>query len=266
MNWRTWVLALILAAAAWFNFGQDRSAAAMTQQAADIVDGRPARSILIVGNSRTYFNDMPAMLREIADSAGSPTKFQIETSAYGGATFKTHWEKARTRNLLGIGWDDVILQPESGAQACQDCNEDFLLYGPKLAAAAKIWQGRPRLVVGWAYDPKKYAEPYFHDDGYGRADHLALIRTMHARLASDADLKRINVSGPWEEIRLSHPSIRLTSDGNHPTVAGTYLYALAVYTHLSSGSIAGVTYVPDGVTHEDAKALRAAVDALPLLS
>lgn len=265
MRFRVPVLALALAFIVWFNFGQDGSAAALSQRTADILDGRPARTILIVGNSRTYFNDMPSMLREIADSAGSPTKFQIESSAYPAATFKTHWNNGRTKRLLGAGWDDVILQAESAAQACRQCNDEFLLYGPQLAAAAKLTQGRPRLVVGWPYDPKLYDDPDYVEVGFGRPEHLALIKEMHAKLASEAQLGRINVAGPWEAIRLSHPTIKLTSDGNHPTVAGTYLYALAAYAQLSNGPVAGVTYVPDGVSAEDAKAIRDAIDSIPRL-
>jgi hypothetical protein len=258
------MLGFVLAVMLWFNFGQDRSAAAVAQRAADLLDSRPARSILIIGNSRTYQNDMPAMLRAIADSAGSPTKFQIETSTYPGATFRTHWQKDRTRSLLTIGWDEVILQPESGAQAWQKGNEEFLLYGPKLAAAARL-QGRPRLVVGWPYDSRLYEDDYYKEAGFGRSDHLTLIKEMHARLAQEANLGRINVAGPWEAIRLSHPSIRLTSDGNHPTIAGSYLYALAVYAQLSNGPVGAVTHVPEGLSSEDATAIRQAVDSIPLM-
>ena len=259
-------LALTLAVMLWFNFGQQSSAGAMIQRSADLLDDRPARSILIVGNSRTFQNDMPAMLRAIADSAGNPAKFQIESSTYGGATFKTHWNKKRTRQLLAAGWDDVILQPESGAQAWKQGNDEFLEYGPKLAEAAKLAEGRPRLVVGWPYDANVYQEQYYAEAQFGRSVHLQLIREMHAKLASDANLGRINVSGPWENVRLSHPSIKLTSDGNHPTVAGSYLYALAVYAQLTNGPVAHVTYVPDGLTAEEAKSLRDAVDAAPRLS
>ena len=256
---------LTLAALLWFNFAQQSSAAALAQRSADLLDSRPARSILIVGNSRTFYNDMPEMLRKVADSAGSPTKFQVESSAYPAATFKTHWEKDRSRQLLAEGWDDVILQPESGANACRICNETFLEYGPKLAAAAKLPSGRPRLVVGWPYDSKVYEEEGYAEDGLGRSEHLQLIREMHAKLASDANLGRINVAGPWEKVRLTNPSIKLTSDGNHPTTAGTYLYALAVYAHLTNGPVAHVTFVPDGLKSEEAKALREAVDSIPLL-
>lgn len=262
MSLRALALALVLAGLLWFGFVHDSSFA---QRTYDLVDPRPARSILIVGNSRTFYNDMPAMLRKIADSANSPAKFQIETSAYPAATFKTHWHKARTRDLLAAGWDDVILQAESGAQAWRQGNEEFLSYGPKLAGAASLHQGRPRIVVGWPYDDNVYDEPDYNGVGFGRRQHLALIREMHARLASEANLGRINVAGPWEAVRTAHPSIRLTTDGNHPTMAGSYLYALAVYAHLSYGSVAGVTYVPEGISPDDAKVIRNAVDSIPLL-
>jgi len=259
-------LAVVACFTLWFCSFQDGSAAALYQRATDILDGRPARSILIVGNSRTYRNDMPAMLRQIADSAGNPTKFQIESSAYPAATFKTHWNKGRTRRLLGAGWDEVILQAESGAQVWQQGNEEFLSYGQELADAAALGQGRPRLVVGWPYDAKVYQEPYYSEAGLERAGHLALLREMHARLASDANLGRIDVAGPWEAVRLSHPAIKLTTDGNHPSVAGTYLYALAVYRQLSRASVANVSWRPDGLSPTDAKTIRETVDSVPLVS
>jgi len=168
--------------------------------------------------------------------------------------------------LLGAGWDDVILQAESGAQAWQTGNERFLEYGPKLAAAAKLHQGRPYLVVGWPYDPKVYDDPEYADVGFGRTEHLALLKEMHAKLASNANLSRINVAGPWESIRLSHPSIKLTSDGNHPTVAGTYLYALAAYAALSNGPVAGVSWAPSSLSAEDAAAIREAVGSAARLN
>ena len=256
MRVRTIVLALTLACVTWFLAFQDGSVAAASQRAADLIDGRPARSILIIGNSRTFVNDMPAMLRKIADSAGSPSKFQIEASAYPGATFRTHWNKKRSRNLLDEEWDDVILQPESAAQASQQTNDEFLSYGAKLAALGYARHGHTRLVVGWAYDPKLYGDQSYGFERSRRSDHLDLIREMHATLASEAKLDRINVAGPWESVRSSNPSIKLTSDGNHPTVAGTYLYALAVYADLSGGAVDGVTFVPDGLDPNDAKAIR----------
>jgi hypothetical protein len=256
------VPALALAFILWFNAGQDSSAAAFAQRSYDLADSRPARSILIVGNSRTYYNSMPAMLRKIADSAGSPTKFQIETNAKPGFTFEMHWADARARRLLGAGWDDIILQGASGEQWNDETEKSFFIHGAKLAEIARINGGRPRLIVNWAYDPSEY-----EGDAEGYRDlHLARIKAAHARLASDENLARINVAGLWESVRALHPAVRLTLDGNHPTIAGSYLYALAIYAHLSNGPVGGVTYVPDGLKPEDARALREAVDAFPLLA
>lgn len=261
MSFRALALALVLAVLLWFNFGQHSSAAALVQRSADLVDSRPARSILIIGNSRTYYNDMPAMLRDIADSAGSPTKFQIETNAKPAFTFAMHWADPRAKKLLGAGWDDVVLQGASGEQWNDETERSFLIHGSKLAAIAKVHDDRPKLIVNWVYDPSEYegaSEEY-------RDQHLGRIKASHARLASEADLTRINLVGLWESVRRSHPSIRLTTDGNHPTVAGSYLYALAIYAHLSNGSVAQASYVPDGLDPEDAKKLRERVDAFPLM-
>ncbi len=262
MSFRALALALVLAGLLWFNFGQDSSTAALSQRSSDLVDSRPARSILIIGNSRTFYNSMPRMLRQIADSAGSPTKFQIETNTKPAFTFAMHWADGRARRLLGAGWDDVILQGASAEQYNEEMEKSFLTHGRKLAGIAEVNGGRPRLVVNWAYDPSLYKGDW---DGSGRADHLEQLKSSHARLASEADLARINLAGLWEAVRRSYPSIRLTTDGNHPTVAGSYLYALALYAHLSSGPVGNVTYVPERLEPKDAESLRSAVDSFPLL-
>lgn len=259
MSLRAWALAAILAAILWFNLLQDGSAGAFAQRSLDLVDPRPARSILIIGNSRTFFNDMPKMLRKIADSAGSQTKFQIETNAKPGFTFERHWRDGRTRRLLGEGWDDVILQGASGELSDEPAKESFLSHGTKLAGIAKVNGGVPRLVVNWTYDPTLYQ--YSED----RTRHLEKIVSGHVELAQQTGMRRINLAGLWEAVRLSHPSIKLTTDGNHPTLAGSYLYALAIYAHLSNGPARDVTFVPDGLDPSHAEALRQTVDGYPLL-
>lgn len=260
MSFRVAVLAILFGALAWFQFGQDGSAAALGQRSLDLFDTRPARSNLIVGNSRTFVNDMPKMLRQIADSAGSPTKFQVETITKSGFSFKEDWSDARARRLLAAGWDDVILQANSGAQMHPLYNSDFMEFGAKLAGIARVNEGRPRLLVGWAYEPKLYDDPAYNTVGLSRSDHLALIRSAHAQLATNANMSLINLVDAWESVRQSHPSIQLTSDGNHPTVAGTYLYALAVFAALSKSPVSAVTFVPEGMKEDDARALRDAVD------
>lgn len=257
---RVWMLSLLLGVLLWFNFVQDGSATAFAQRAYDLIDPRPARSMLIIGNSRTFYNSMPRMLRRIADSAGSPIKLQVETIAKPGFTLEQHWADRRTRRLLMAGWDDIVIQGASGEQSSADDAEGFLVHGKKLAGIAKLNGGHPRIVVNWVYDPSLY-----EGNSGSRIRHLARIESTHAQLAREADLARINVAGLWEYVRKSYPSIRLTTDGNHPTLAGSYLYALAIYSHLSIGPVSNVIYVPDNLDPKEAEALRKAVDRYPLL-
>ena len=258
---RRFLLLTSLAGLCWFQFIQDSSAASLVQRSGDLFDRRPARTILIVGNSRTYFNDMPAMLREIADSADDPTKFEIETVAEPGASFETLFGEARTRRLLAAGWDDVVLQGESRGQANDSLVRSFSDYGARLAAIARLRGHRPMLVINWAYDPALYENDQL---GVGRDEHLARIKAVHRRLASDAGLDAANVAGVWEKARLARPKLALTLDGNHPTLAGSYLFALALYARLTDRPIKDVGYVPDGLDPADAAYLRDAVADYPL--
>jgi hypothetical protein len=254
---RKYFLATLLCGLLWFLYGQDATAATLARRTFDLFDPRPPRSVLIVGNSRTYYNDMPAMVRDIADSAQSPTKFQIQTAAYPGAYFKDHWSNRRTRRLLDEHWDDVVFQGASGEQWREEELASFLDFGGRLAREARSGSRSAHLIVNWAYEPQLYEK-----SGWNRSAHLAKIRAGHRRLSQEAGLWRVNVAGAWEMVRRDHPHIRLTSDGNHPTLAGSYLYALAVYAHLSAGPVQQVTFVPDGLAPDDAQAIRDAVDSV----
>lgn len=260
MSFRVAFLAAALGGLAWFQFAQDASATALSQRAEDMLDSRPTKTVLIIGNSRTYVNDMPAMLRQLAQQPEAPINIEVESSTGGGFSFENHWAKPRTARLLSAGWDEVILQGESGAQVSREQYELFHAYGQKLAAVARVREGRPTLLVNWPYDPS-----YFKDyQPYDRSEHLSWLREVHRRLANDAKLDRLNLGSLWESVRVANPSLPLTSDGNHPTVAGSYLYALAVYTYVTGQPVTPLAYVPAGLDPVVAKMLREAVDSYPV--
>ncbi|HYI43154.1 MAG TPA: hypothetical protein VD768_05990 [Sphingomicrobium sp.] len=232
----------------------------MTQRAVDVFEDRPVRTLLIVGNSRTFYNNMPAMLRALSASPESKVKIEVETVTSAGATFEKHASDGRAIRLLGRGWDDVILQGESGAQSRRETAEYFVRYGPRLAQAAAVREGRPTLLVNWPYDRSIF-------EGYGeydRGEHLAFLHEVHARVASEGKLDRINLGALWESLRLANPDVALTTDGNHPSVAGSYLYALVVYKHVTGADVTPLKYAPDELDPAVAASFREAVDAFPV--
>ena len=81
------------------------------------------KKILFVGNSHTYFNDMPQMVRELFTCAGEPVSAAMLT--HGGKTLDWHFHQEQTRfNILYGEYDFVVLQqaahPFDGYQALSD--------------------------------------------------------------------------------------------------------------------------------------------------
>ena len=75
-------------------------------------EGGPEISVLFIGNSYTYFNDLPTMVAEVACSAGYV--INQDSSAAGGYSFGSHLNDANTQaKIAAQPWDLVILQNQS---------------------------------------------------------------------------------------------------------------------------------------------------------
>jgi lysophospholipase L1-like esterase len=246
------LLLAALAALGWFQFVNAASARELTRSVLDLFDGRPAQDVLFVGNSRMFENDMPAMVRAIADSAGAPVKYRVRMWARPGARFTDHADDARLGALLDRRWDLVLLQAESGAHRGEARRAAFTRDGKRLVARAAAAGSRASLIVNWEYGARDYR-------GWSAAEragyHDAIQRDYRA-LAAEARAGLIDVGGGWKAVRAARPELRLDRDGNHPSTAGTYLTALIVYAALGGGDLAAVTYVPNGIKAADAAALR----------
>ena len=60
-------------------------------------------------------------------------------------------------------------------------------------------------------------------------------------------------------MRRKYHDISFTQDGNHPSLAGSYLYALLLYADLSGHDVGNVTYAPTGVSGQLAGMLKNSV-------
>lgn len=238
-------LALLLCGLGWFQFGQPLTARELVSRAEDSFDHRPARSILILGNSRTFYHDMPAMVRAMADSAHDPQKLEITLDAPSGASFEILWNDGATQSLLKQRWDDVILQGESRAQSSEDLAHSFQTYGADLIQAVHPASGHARLVVNWAYASSLWDDG--DPDGTGRAELKREIKDGTAALGERTGAHLVDVAQIWSAVERDHPEIALTEDGNHPSLAGSYLFALSLYGDLSGRDVGSVTYVPSGL-------------------
>src|ERR1044071_130498 len=69
--------------------------------------------VLFLGNSYTYFNNLPAIVSELA-KAGHQCTVETRMIAPGGKTLRDHWDSSASREALNSeAWDFVVLQDQS---------------------------------------------------------------------------------------------------------------------------------------------------------
>lgn len=169
--------------------------------------------VLFIGNSLTYWNDLPAMVGRIAKENGR--RLKTKAIAFPDFALFDHAEKGdAAKEIAKGGWDLVVLQQgPSGAPE----NRAYLIdYAKRFAVEIRKVGGRPALYQVWpsadrAGDMDRVCESY--------------------RLASEAvDGLLLPVGVAWRDILGSNPKVALYSeDGLHPTVAGSLLAALVIY-------------------------------------
>ena len=94
--------------------GLAHSGRAQDAQAGAAPQASKTWKVLMIGNSNTYFNNMPRMFEQLALADQPPRRVQREMIVQGGATLKRQWEADKAIKAIERGgWDFVILQEQS---------------------------------------------------------------------------------------------------------------------------------------------------------
>jgi hypothetical protein len=184
--------------------------------------------VLFVGNSLTYVNDLPGIVQALADSAGGPA-LAVETVAFPDYALIDHWNEGvaagRARGEIAKGgWKFVVLQQ---GPSSVDVNRDTLRLATKLFAQDMAKVGAtPALLSAWPTIDR-------------RQDFPRAIES-YTLAASDVNGVLLPVAGAWLAAWNRDSTLALYSDGLHPSIAGSYLSALAVYAALQHHSPVGL--------------------------
>jgi hypothetical protein len=181
--------------------------------------------ILFIGNSYTYFNDLPDMVSNLARYRNQCT-VQTRMVAPGGWRLKDHWEKGIARQLLDAEkWNFVVLQEQSTlgmnywVEGKDHVNSDavFRPYAEKWAAAVQAKGAMPVFFLTWA---EKNAP-----------EDQSALSYAYARAAKETRSLLAPVGLAWEAVRRDQPQIGLFYEGHgsHPSPAGSYLAACVFY-------------------------------------
>lgn len=204
------------------------STSVVSGQAGQPVPRRVA--ILFIGNSYTYYNDLPGILQSMAVQDSDTLEVDVQSVVEGGARLSTHWNR-KTIELIRRGdWDYVVLQEQSLAPL--DIRDQFLDYGKRFAAEIRAVKATPVLYVTWSREQRPADQKHL-DDAY-------------AELARATGAIVVPVGAVWQELRTNRniPSL-YADDGSHPTPMGSYVAASTFYRVLfgkSSPVRAGITH------------------------
>lgn len=198
-------------------------------------DSKDTLRVLFVGNSYTYFENLPQVVSVLSEQTG--TMLITEKITIGGAKLSEHWRGARglnTREKIRRGnYDIVVLQEWSlGTVNERDSAVFYLGLFSKLSMEAG-------------------AEPYYYLT-WGREKIPQQQEVISRVYRETAALNRATVvpaGEAWALARALRPEIKLYDpDGTHPSDLGTYLTAcvfVATITGELPGTISGVPAVRD---------------------
>ncbi len=183
----------------------------------------PEKKILFVGNSFTYFWNMPNLVEAMA--ASQNVKLNTSQSTVGGSTLQQHWNKEKgtdTRNLLEKNtYDYVVLQDHSLSTI--DHLERFRESTKNLIELVRSKEATPVLYMTWAYDSnplmQRNIEKAYNEQG--KATNTAVIP----------------VGNVFMKAQKERQDLDYYFDNKHPSSIGSYLIALVFYKYFSGKSV-----------------------------
>jgi len=121
--------------------------------------GKPLR-ILFIGNSLTFYYEMPKVLANLANAPGRQPALFTQMYAPGGFTLEQNYKQGPALELIRNGkWDYVVLQ-EGSAQTITD-REKFIEYSRKFDSEIKKAGAKTIFYMTWAYqksDPNMFSQ------------------------------------------------------------------------------------------------------------
>ena len=173
--------------------------------------------ILFIGNSHTYYNDMPLMVRQRAEEAGYDCR--VTMIAHGGWFLAQHAEEPDVRfNILYGGYDYVVLQDHAHPFGPEEKFCDAVV---RLNEMIRQADGTPVLYETWA----KKAEPEAQKP----------MNEAHRRAVEKTGALLAPIGENWWQYQKSRPDLAVyADDGAHASPAGSDFAAKYIWAEIQA--------------------------------
>jgi hypothetical protein len=184
--------------------------------------------VLFVGNSHTYFHELPLVVSAMAKAKGKDLTCSM--SVAGGATLEDHLNGRRKLNTIEMikkeKYDAVILQDQS-LRPIRQPNQTIRDIG-RLCEPIRKSGAAPYLFVTWDRETSPLLTQKYTTRTYVQA-------------ARENSAKVVPVGIAWHNARKQKPDISLyDEDGCHASQLGAYLSACVFFAVLTNESPKGL--------------------------
>lgn len=185
--------------------------------------------ILMIGNSHTYINDVPEMLRSLCESAGIHAK--VAGLSVGGHSLKqyvfpeTQREQVYADKLISLleeeDWDYVILQ---GKRAEEVLDAEVFTDAIRTIQSCLSSDAQVVIYMPWtAEDPEHYSDP-------NNSATIGQMITSLYPIAESLDCALAPSGIAFERAKVLYPDINLYGlDHSHANPIGSYLSACTIF-------------------------------------
>jgi hypothetical protein len=209
---------------------------------------RPELHVLFIGNSFTYFNNMPRLVEAISESVDGP-RISTEMVAIGGARLEDLWKQGSALAAIRKRrWDFVVMNEQSALGGGKVNGEkrvgdptNFYKYAAMFDTEVRKAGGKTVIMMTWKdkNDPDRI-----------QADLNNAFFEFEKKMAFAVIL--CPVSAAWSWTTKTAPEINLYfDDGHHPSHEGSYLVACTVYAVLANHSPVGAVARVEGAQVEE---------------
>ena len=184
--------------------------------------------VLLVGNSLTYTNNLPALLRAVGASQGTPVA--TESYAAPGGTLAERWKECHVAKALqDRKFDAVVLQEQGGHLAACMASPQEQRKAP-CAASLRAYTEISELARGKEAQVFVFATWGPDDRWQGKLDRSTRM------IAERSSAKVFDAAAALDALHAAQPAIDLYPDGTHPSTQASLMLALALYRDITGHS------------------------------
>jgi hypothetical protein len=171
-------------------------------------------SLLFIGNSLTYTNDLPSMLAKVAKAAGDSVRVAMAAGPNLALIDHTNRATDAVAQIDGGRWSFVLLQ--QGPTPAGICRDTLIIATMRLAPHINRAGARAALFLPWT------RQGYLSSMDFASESAELAARSVGGMV--------VPVGIAWKDALEVEPDTPLYgADGYHPAPAGTLLAALTIY-------------------------------------